>query len=518
MKRGCITKLLVANRGEIALRIIRSARLLGLATVAVYSEADADAVHVAAADQARLIGPPEASQSYLNTAAILEAARATGADAIHPGYGFLSERPEFARAVDEAGIVFVGPPADVMAALGDKVAARRLAAGAGVAVVPGLEAVDERGAQGFAARVGFPLIVKAAAGGGGRGMRLVEAQAGLAEALAAAAREAKAAFGDGRVFLEKYLAHPRHVEVQVLADWHSGVVALGERDCSIQRRHQKIIEESPAPGLDDALRARMVDAALKVARVAGYRNAGTMEFLLDGGEFYFLEANTRLQVEHPVTEMRFGCDLVAEQLRVAMGERISEPAAPRGAAIECRIYAEDAEHSFRPAIGGALYLNLPAGPGVRVDTHLVTGARVTAFYDGLLAKLVCWGADREQARLRMAAALGEFSLLGVTNTAAFLRDVIASEPFRDARLSTRFLEQFFPRWSPGADALESLLVAAAMVAGGALGQARSSLSGSSSSGSSWAHGASSDGARSGCSGRSPWAELADFEPWGRAGR
>jgi acetyl/propionyl-CoA carboxylase alpha subunit len=466
MKRGCITKLLVANRGEIALRIIRSARLLGLATVAVYSEADADAVHVAAADQARLIGPPEASQSYLNIAAILEAARATGADAIHPGYGFLSERPEFARAVDEAGIVFVGPPADVMAALGDKVAARRLAAGAGVAVVPGLEAVDERGAQEFAARVGFPLIV----------------------------------------------------EVQVLADWHGGVVALGERDCSIQRRHQKIIEESPAPGLDDALRARMVKAALKVARVAGYRNAGTMEFLVDGGEFYFLEANTRLQVEHPVTEMRFGCDLVAEQLRVAMGERVSEPAAPRGAAIECRIYAEDAEHSFRPAIGGALYLNLPAGPGVRVDTHLVTGARVTAFYDGLLAKLVCWGADREQARLRMAAALGEFSLLGVTNTAAFLRDVIGSEAFRDARLSTRFLEQFFPRWSPGGEALESVLVAAAMLAGGALGQARSLLSGLSSSGSSWAHGASSDGARSGRGGRSPWAELAGFEPWGLRGR
>jgi acetyl/propionyl-CoA carboxylase alpha subunit len=494
MKRGSISKLLVANRGEIALRIIRSARVVGLATVAVYSEADADAVHVAAADQARLIGPAEASQSYLNIAAIIEAAHATGADAIHPGYGFLSERPEFARAVEEAGIVFVGPPANVMAALGDKVAARRLAAGAGVAVVPGLEAVDERGAQEFAARVGFP-------------------QAGLAEALAAAAREAKAAFGDGRVFLEKYLAHPRHVEVQVLADWHGGVVALGERDCSIQRRHQKIIEESPAPGLDDGLQARMVEAALKVARIAGYRNAGTMEFLVDGGEFYFLEANTRLQVEHPVTEMRFGCDLVAEQLRVAMGERVTEPTAPRGAAIECRIYAEDAEHSFRPAIGGALYLNLPAGPGVRVDTHLITGARVTAFYDGLLAKLVCWGADREQARARMAVALGEFSLLGVTNTAAFLRDVIASEAFRDARLSTRFLEQFFPRWSPGDDALESLLIAAAMVAGGALGEARPSSSGSSS-----AHGGFSDGARSGRSGRSPWAELAGFEPWGRTGR
>ena len=513
MKRGSISKLLIANRGEIALRIIRSAHLLGLATVAVYSDADADAAHVAAADQARLIGPPEASQSYLNIAAIIEAAQATGADAIHPGYGFLSERPEFARAVAEAGMTFVGPPADVMAALGDKVAARRLAAGVGVAVVPGLETVEERAAEQFAARVGFPLMVKAAAGGGGRGMRLVEAQAGLTEALAAAAREAKAAFGDGRVFLEKYLAHPRHVEVQVLADQHGGVVALGERDCSIQRRNQKIIEESPAPGLDDGLRTRMVEAALKVARVAGYRNAGTMEFLVDGGEFYFLEANTRLQVEHPVTEMRFGCDLVAEQLRVAMGERVGEPAAPRGAAIECRIYAEDAEHSFRPATGDALYLNLPAGPGVRIDTHLMTGARVTAFYDGLLGKLICWGADREQARIRMAAALGEFSLLGVTNTAAFLRDVIASEAFREARLSTRFLERFFPRWSPNDEALESLLVAAAMVAGGALGSARSVSPVSSSSRS-----ALNDGGRSERGGRSPWTELAGFEPWGRGER
>ncbi|HTQ24674.1 MAG TPA: biotin carboxylase N-terminal domain-containing protein [Candidatus Binataceae bacterium] len=513
MKGTAISKLLVANRGEIALRIIRSARLLGIATVAVYSEADAGAAHVAAADEARLIGPPEASASYLNIAAIIEAASTTGADAIHPGYGFLSERPEFARAVGEAGMLFVGPPAEVMAALGDKVAARRLAAEAGVPVVPGLDTIDDRAAAEFAARVGFPLMVKAAAGGGGRGMRMVETQAGLTEALAAASREAKAAFGDGRVFLEKYLARPRHVEVQVLADNHGGVVALGERDCSIQRRHQKIIEESPAPRLDDALRARMFEAALRVARVAGYRNAGTMEFLVDGSEFYFLEANTRLQVEHPVTEMRFGCDLVAEQLRVAMGGRVSEPAAPRGAAIECRIYAEDAEHSFRPATGEVLYLNLPGGPGVRVDTHLAAGLSVTAFYDGMLGKLICWGADREQARGRMAAALGEFSLLGITNTAAFLRDVVASAAFRDARLSTRFVEEFFPRWSPSADAQEGLLVAAAMAAAGALGAPRSAASGRSA-----VPGAAPDGAHPGHGGRTPWTELAGFEPWRRGGR
>lgn len=505
MKRAPFTKLLVANRGEIALRIIRSARLLGLATVAVYSEADAAAVHVAAADEARLIGPPEASHSYLNIAAIIEAARASGADAVHPGYGFLSERPEFARAVSEAGLVFIGPPAEVMATLGDKVAARRLAAEAGVPIVPGLETVEPRAAREFAARVGFPILVKAAAGGGGRGMRLVEGEAALGEALEGAAREAKAAFGDGRVFLEKYLARPRHVEVQVLADHHGTAVALGERDCSVQRRHQKIIEESPAPALDGAIRERMIEAALKVARAASYRNAGTIEFLVDGGEFYFLEANTRLQVEHPVTEMRFGCDLVAEQLRIAMGEPVRALQSPRGSAIECRIYAEDAEHGFRPASGEVLYLNLPAGPGVRVDTHLAPGARVAAFYDGLLAKLVCWGADREQARTRMAIALGEFTLMGVTHTAAFLRDVIASEQFREARLSTRFLDEFFPQWAPRDEVLDELLVAAALAGEGAVGGMRLDAARRSPG---------ADGARPARSGRSPWDELAGFEPWG----
>ena len=510
MRHRSITKLLVANRGEIALRIIRTARLFEIATVAVYSEADAGALHVGAADQARLIGPAEVARSYLNADAIIGAARASGADAIHPGYGFLSERPDFARAVEEAGITFVGPPASVMSALGDKVAARRLAVGLEVPVVPGLETFDARAAAEFAARTGYPLMVKAAAGGGGRGMRLVEGEAALPEALAAASREAQAAFGDGRVFLEKYLAHPRHVEVQVLGDGHGGVVALGERDCSIQRRNQKIIEESPAPGLDDALRARMIEAALKIARATGYRSAGTMEFLVAGDEFYFLEANTRLQVEHPVTEMRFGCDLVAEQLRIAMGERVAEPAPPRGAAIECRIYAEDAEHGFRPATGEAIHLCLPAGPGVRIDTFLTPGARVGTHYDGLLAKLICWGEDREQARLRMRGALGEFSLLGIANTAAFLREVVASESFRDARLSTRFIEQFFPRWRPVGEALDELVATAAMAASGMLAAAGpGDRAGTFLSGGDAVDGGRAQGRRS------PWAELQVFEPWRR---
>ena len=505
MNPRIIRKLLVANRGEIALRIIRSARVLGIETVAVYSEADAGAAHVAAADDARLIGPPEPSASYLNIEAIITAAQAAGADAIHPGYGFLSERPEFARAVEARGIAFVGPPADVMAALGDKVAARRIAIGAGVPVVPGVDTGDLASAREFAAKAGFPILVKAAAGGGGRGMRVVADAAGLEAALEAAAREAQAAFGDGRVFLERYLARPRHIEIQILGDHHGNVIALGERECSIQRRHQKIIEESPAPGLSAAMRDRMIEAALKLARAAGYRNAGTAEFLVDGDDFYFLEINARLQVEHPITELRFGRDLVADQLRVAAGDRIGEPLTPRGCAIECRINAEDAGHDFRPAVGRVINLNLPAGPGVRIDTHLGVGAEVSPYYDSLIAKLICYGADREQARTRMVAALGEFSLLGITNTAAFLRDIIASSPFADADLSTRFLEEHFPQWTNHEADLTTALIAAAMVSEGIIGSRASG-------------GAASNGSRSESLGdgvRSPWAELAGFELWGK---
>ena len=488
-----LTKLLVANRGEIALRIIRSARLFGLKTVAVYSAVDANSAHVGAADEAIAIGPAEAAKSYLDIAAIIAAAKQSGADAIHPGYGFLSERPEFAQAAADARIVFVGPRPDVMAALGDKVAARRIAVAANVPVVPGIETAEIVAAREFAAQVEYPILIKAAAGGGGRGMRVVAEASQLESALEAAAREAAAAFGDGRIFIEKYLAHPRHIEIQILGDDYSGVVALGERDCSIQRRHQKVIEESPAPGLSNAMRAKMIDAALKLARAAHYTNAGTAEFLVEGDNFYFLEVNARLQVEHPVTEMRFGCDLVFEQLRIASGGAVPEPAAPRGVAIECRINAEDPEHDFRPATGTVIHLDIPGGPGVRFDSHLARGIEVTPWYDGLLGKLICYGANREEARGRLVNALGEFALLGVTNNAAYLRDIVASEQFRDAKLSTRFIDEFFADWKIGFAEIDAAIVAAVIAAGDAHAEA--------------------DAPKPNTERRSPWDGLNNFELW-----
>jgi len=491
-------KLLIANRGEIAIRIIRTARAMGIATVAVYSEDDAAMPHVVLADEAIAIESADAASSYLNIAGILNAAAKTGADAIHPGYGFLSERPEFARAVVERGLLFIGPPADVMAALGDKVAARRLAVDAGVPVVPGLDGADIAAARDFAARNGFPILIKAAAGGGGRGMRVVQTADTLEVSLEAAAREAAAAFGDGRLFIEKYIARPRHVELQVIADNHGNTFTLGERDCSIQRRHQKIVEESPAPGLPDNIRIAMAEAAVKLFGIAGYRNAGTAEFLLDGDAFYFLEANTRLQVEHPVTEMRFGCDLVAMQIHIAAGEPLVEPMAPRGHAIEVRICAEDAEHDFRPAAGRVIHLNLPAGLNVRMDTYLAPAAQVSPLYDSLLGKLVVWGANREEARHRLIAALDEFMLSGVHHTAAFLREVVASEAFADAQLSTRFIAEFFPNWRPSPELLEAALIAAAIA------PASASTSGVDTT--------LRDGA---LAPRSPWETLGGFELWGR---
>jgi acetyl/propionyl-CoA carboxylase alpha subunit len=504
MAKRKIRTVLIANRGEIALRIIRSARMMGLRTVAIFSEPDATSAHVAAADDARMVGPAQAGASYLNIEAVIAAARDAGADAIHPGYGFLSERPEFASAVAQAGIVFVGPHAEVMAKLGDKVASRKIATAAGVPVVPGIETAELGAARDFAARAEYPIVVKAAAGGGGRGMRVVESPAHLEGALEAAAREAKAAFGDGRIFLEKYLARPRHIEVQFLGDEHGKVVAMGERDCSLQRRHQKIIEESPAPGLAEPVRVAMIEAALGLARAADYTNAGTAEFLVDGDKFYFLEVNARLQVEHPITEIRFGCDLVAEQLRIAAGEHLDDPATPRGCALECRVYAEDAEHGFRPATGTIARLDVPAGPGVRFDTFLAAGSAVGTHYDGLLGKLICFGAAREEVRGRMIAALNELQILGVTNTAAFLRDVVASEHFRHAELSTRFIDEHFAGWraASGDDGeLDAALIAAALVMRGEMGRSAAGAP------------ARTDGGASAARGRSPWAEMAGFELW-----
>jgi acetyl-CoA carboxylase biotin carboxylase subunit len=492
--------LLIANRGEIALRIIRSARLMGLRTVAVYSEADSAAAHVTAADEALPIGPAEPAASYLNIGAIIAAARDAAADAIHPGYGFLSERPEFAQAVEHSGFVFVGPPPEVLSALGDKVAARHIALRAGVPVVPGSDVADLSSAKDFGAKAGYPILIKAAAGGGGRGMRVVEAPELLAEALDAAAREAQAAFGDCRLFIEKYLARPRHVEVQILADNRNNTVTLGERDCSIQRRHQKIIEESPAPQLAEELRQSILDAALKVANAAEYRNAGTVEFLVDAEAFYFLEVNARLQVEHPITEIRYGRDLVIDQLQIAMGEPLKEPDSPRGAAIECRINAEDPRHDFRPATGSVLELALPSGPGVRVDTHLLAGAEISPYYDSLAAKVICYGASREEARRRMAVALSEFSLLGVRTTADLLLGIVESEKFARADLSTHFLPEFLVNWSNDNTDLKLALIAAASGAANDAGARRVARY--------------DGGNRSSIANkRSPWSEIGNFELW-----
>ena len=499
MAQRRIKKLLVANRGEIALRIIRTARALGLQTVAVYSEADAAMPHVAAADEARLIGPPEASRSYLNTTAIIEAAQSARADAIHPGYGFLSESAQFAAAVKKTGLTFVGPPPEVLSAAGDKIGARQLAQRVGVPVVPGTETADIAAARSFAATTGYPILIKAAAGGGGRGMRVVPHETALDSALEAAAREAQAAFNDGRLFIEKYLAAPRHVEVQILGDAGGRVIALGERDCSVQRRHQKIIEESPAPGIRPALRDQMIDAATALASAVGYQNAGTVEFLVDGEVFYFLEINARLQVEHPVTELRFNSDLVAIQLSLAVGEPLTEPPPPRGHAIECRIYAEDAHNDFRPAAGPVLYLQLPAGPGTRVDTFLTRGIQIGSHYDGLLAKVITYGPDREEARRRAVLALDEFMLAGVLHTAAFLRDIVAGERFARGDLSTGFVPEFLSTWRPAEEPMKAAAVLAALGA----------QSGSASIAPE--AGATGQDRR----GRSPWEALSAFDFWSR---
>ena len=440
-------KVLVANRGEIARRIMRACRHVGAATVAVHSDADASAAHVADADEAVLIGPAPARESYLNIEAIIHAARRTQAEAIHPGYGFLSENWRFAEACASADITFIGPPAEAIRRMGDKPEARRLMAAAGVPVLPGSPGPvsDVAEATRLAERVGFPVLLKAAAGGGGIGMAKVGEAGQLAAAFTAAKRRAEAAFGNGAVYVERYLTTPRHIEVQVFGDARGTVVHLHERECSIQRRHQKLIEESPAPGLDPTVKARLTAAAVKGAAAIGYVNAGTLEFLLDAdGSFYFLEMNTRLQVEHPVTEAVTGLDLVVAQLRVAAGESLpwtQDAIAQRGAAIECRINAEDPAKNFLPSPGTISRLELPAGEGIRVESGVVTGSAVTVHYDPLLLKLVAGGASRLEAIARMSEALDRCVIEGVKTTIPFLRRVMAHADYRRGAVHTQMVEQ-----------------------------------------------------------------------------
>ncbi len=467
------SKVLVANRGEIALRVIRACQELGVRTVAVYSDADARAPHVREADEAVHVGPPPSAQSYLLGDRLIEAAQRTGAEAIHPGYGFLSEREWFARAVRDAGLVFVGPPAEAIEAMGSKTAARQLAIRAGTPVVPGTTEPlrDAEEAARIAESFGYPVLLKAAAGGGGKGMRVVRAPNEVAGALAAAQREAKNSFGDDAVYVEKYIEGPRHVEIQVLGDTHGNMLHLGERECSVQRRHQKMIEEAPSVAVTPDRRARMGAAAVAAARAAGYVNAGTCEFLLDrDGNFYFLEMNTRIQVEHPVTELVMGVDLVQWQLRVAAGERlpfVQEDLVPRGWAIECRITSEDPANGFLPSTGRIHYLHLPSGPGVRWDGGIETGSEVGLFYDPMLAKLIVHARTRELAIARMHRALLELTVEGVETSRDFHLRVMEHDDFRRGDISIQWLEQNLPEivGAPAsADERRIAAIAAALVA------------------------------------------------------
>ncbi len=440
-------KVLIANRGEIALRVIRACREMGIGTVAVYSEADRESLHVRFADDDVCIGPPPSRQSYLRIPAIIAAAEITGADAIHPGYGFLAENAEFAETCAASNLAFIGPTGEQIRQMGDKATARRLAAEAGVPTVPGspgtIEDLDE--ALEAAAGIGFPVIIKATAGGGGKGMRIAQDAEQFAQSFGLAQSEALAAFGNRSVYIEKYLARPRHVEIQVMGDRQGRVVHFGERDCSVQRRHQKLIEESPSPALDEALRARMGEAAVSLASRIGYVGAGTLEFLLDeDGAFYFMEMNTRIQVEHPVTEMVTSFDLVKEQIRVAAGEPVSfrgDGRYLRGHAIECRVNAEDPYRNFQPSPGQITTYHPPGGPGVRVDSHVYAGYRVPPYYDSLLAKVIVHGNTRAEALQRMGQALDSFIIEGVTTTIPFLARVIRHPDFVAGSVDTKFLER-----------------------------------------------------------------------------
>ncbi len=435
-------RILIANRGEIAVRVVRACHELGIEAVAVFSTADRDALHVRLADRAVCIGPPTPAQSYLSIASVIGAAETTGCDAVHPGYGFLSENADFARACEDNGLVFIGPRPESIEAMGDKARARETMAAAGVPVVPGASELDESQLRPLADSLGYPVLLKATAGGGGRGMRLVESPGELEASFRAASAEAEAAFSDGSLYLEKAIELARHVEIQVLCDGEGGVLTLGERDCSIQRRHQKLIEETPSPGVTQRLRDELEDAAARACASMRYRGAGTLEFLVDGDEFYFIEMNTRLQVEHPVSELVTGVDLVRGQIRVAAGEGLPATgrAERRGHAIEIRINAEDPSRGFLPAPGTITRFRPPLGAGVRVDTHVYEGYTIPPTYDSLLAKLVVWDEDRPRSLARLGRALAELELDGVPTTRGLAAEIVASADFTAGAYTTAYLD------------------------------------------------------------------------------
>ena len=474
-------KILIANRGEIAVRVIRACHEMGIAAVAVYSDVDRASLHVRKADEAYPIGAPAASESYLNIQKILDVAERSGADAIHPGYGFLSENAKFARACADAGVKFIGPTAAAMEAMGSKTRARQAMERAGVPFVPGtsrgLESFEQ--AEHVAARIGYPVMLKAAAGGGGKGMRLVHAPGELKSALESARSEAERSFGDSEVYIEKAILNPRHIEMQVLADEHGHTVYLGERECSLQRRHQKVVEEAPSPVVDSEMRRRMGEVAVRVAQAAGYTNAGTVEFLVDQQKnFYFLEMNTRLQVEHPVTELITGLDLVHLQIHIANGEALpfsQEQVQIRGHAIECRIYAEDPDNNYFPSPGKITLLLLPSGPGIRRDSGMYEGWTVPMDYDPLLAKLIGYGTDRDQAIGRLQRALNEYFVGGIKTNISLFRRILSNRDFREAKIDTGFLDRLLKLRDEQGDsprdpqAIEVAVIAAGMFA--VLGQA-----------------------------------------------
>jgi len=445
-------KILIANRGEITVRIIKACQEMGISTVAIYSEADRESLHVQLADEAVCIGPAPAIESYLNLERIIQAAHQRKAEAIHPGYGFLAENADFAKKCEQENIIFIGPNSKALKLVGDKVRSRQTMEKAGIRIIPGMKSIskDISEFKKEAQRIGYPVMIKASAGGGGKGMRIVYEEKELKSSLEAGRREAKSAFGDESVYLEKFIEEPRHVEFQVLADNQGNIIHLFERECSIQRRHQKIVEETPSPALDSALRTKMGETAKKVIEVSGYNNAGTVEFLLDKDKkFYFLEVNARLQVEHPVTELTTGVDLVHQQILVASGEKLSfkqEALHQKGHSIECRIYAEDPLNNFLPSSGKVLFLKEPKGPGVRHDCGIYSGCEVPIYYDPILAKLIVWSENRELACQRMINALNDYVILGIKTTIVFLKDVISHPQFKAGKTTTGFIKMYFDEW------------------------------------------------------------------------